>query len=163
MAQIKKIVKPGDLIRGAAVGLAGLDKDGNVIGYKAAAADAGKVLTVGEDGSVAPAEGGGGSKYMHILSFKSTTHKFSAIATIINDDETPFTQTDLIAYLTTIGVDNVNGYPFTGWGFDGANALMFLNEVTLRFGNLTFLGETVDGQQANVGDSGTLHDLVLTI
>lgn len=32
MAQIKKIVKPGDLIRGAKVGVAGLDKDGNVIG-----------------------------------------------------------------------------------------------------------------------------------
>ena len=32
MAQIKKIVKPGDLIRGASVGLAGLDKDGNVVG-----------------------------------------------------------------------------------------------------------------------------------
>ena len=32
MAQIKKIVKPGDLIRGAKVGVAGLDKDGNIIG-----------------------------------------------------------------------------------------------------------------------------------
>ena len=32
MAQIKKIVKPGDLIRGAKVGVAGLDKDGNVVG-----------------------------------------------------------------------------------------------------------------------------------
>lgn len=50
MAQIKKIVKPGDLIRGAKVGLAGLDKDGNVIGTPGiavpnpAAGDDGKYL-----------------------------------------------------------------------------------------------------------------------
>lgn len=35
-------------------------KDGDIEEYKADAADAGKVLTVGEDGGVAPAEGGGG-------------------------------------------------------------------------------------------------------
>lgn len=39
MAQIKKIVKPGDLIRGASVGLAGIDKDGNVIAAGIAAKD----------------------------------------------------------------------------------------------------------------------------
>ena len=52
MAQIKKIVKPGDLIRGAKVGPAALDKDGNVITLKDLAANAGKVLTVNSDGTV---------------------------------------------------------------------------------------------------------------
>ena len=39
MAQIKNIKKPGDLIRGAKVGVAGLDKDGNVIGTGIAVED----------------------------------------------------------------------------------------------------------------------------
>lgn len=56
MAQIKNIKKPGDLIRGAKVGVAGLDKTGNVIGIPGivlpavSAADAGKVPMVGIDG-----------------------------------------------------------------------------------------------------------------
>ena len=85
MAQIKNIKKPGDLIRGASVGLAGLDKDGNVVGYKAAAADAGKVLTVGEDGSVSPAEGGGGGStlYKHNISVHSTSSPYLSFSTVI--------------------------------------------------------------------------------
>ena len=56
MAQIKKIVKPGDLIRGAKVGVAGLDKTGNVIGIPGitlpatSQSDAGKIPVVGSDG-----------------------------------------------------------------------------------------------------------------
>ena len=43
MAQIKNIKKPGDLIRGAKVGVAGLDKDGNVISIQTADVQAGYV------------------------------------------------------------------------------------------------------------------------
>ena len=60
MAQIKKIVKPGDLIRGAKVGVAGLDKDGQIVAFTASPEDAGKVLTVGEDGSIILAKASGG-------------------------------------------------------------------------------------------------------
>ena len=61
MAQIKKIVKPGDLIRGAKVGVAGLDKDGQIVAFTASPEDAGKVLTVGKDGSIILAKASGGN------------------------------------------------------------------------------------------------------
>ena len=59
MAQIKNIKKPGDLIRGASVGLAGLDKDGNVVGTPGKAVptpsqnDIGKILTVDSQKQIA--------------------------------------------------------------------------------------------------------------
>ena len=124
MAQIKKIVKPGDLIRGASVGLAGLDKDGNVVGYKAAATDAGKVLTVGEDGSVAPAEGGGGSTlYRHDIFF---TADVNVGITIINNDPTPFNDFSVLgAYMKNKGWTGGNAMiPATGYFKQGDEILI---------------------------------------
>ena len=46
MAQIKKIVKPGDAVRGAKVGLAALDKDGLVKSFPIPANSTGKYLGI---------------------------------------------------------------------------------------------------------------------
>ena len=46
MAQIKKIVKPGDTVRGAKVGLAALDKDGLVKSFPIPANSTGKYLGI---------------------------------------------------------------------------------------------------------------------
>lgn len=114
MAQIKNIKKPGDLIRGASVGLAGLDKDGNVIGYKAAAADAGKVLTVGEDGSVTPAEGGGGSQlFRHVITTREINNGMAVSFSFDCDVENPFTSISSVCqYL----VDNFSNKDFVASG-----------------------------------------------
>ena len=144
MAQIKKIVKPGDLIRGASVGLAGLDKDGNVVGYKAAAADAGKVLTVGEDGSVTPAPGGGGgTKYLHQI-FMPFTGPVGYLY-YINDSETPFTTIGSI--VSEIFSDKSINYRYpifgTGWTSTGYNTiatyLWKYSEENVRIGGYTGL------------------------
>lgn len=63
MAQIKKIVKPGDLIRGAKVGVAGLDKDGNVVGFNAGPEASGKVLGFDENGDPVLIDPSSGTQY----------------------------------------------------------------------------------------------------
>lgn len=63
MAQIKKIVKPGDLIRGAKVGVAGLDKDGNVVGFNAGPEASGKVLGFDENGDPVLVDPSSGQQY----------------------------------------------------------------------------------------------------
>lgn len=126
-------------------------KDGDIEEYKADPTDAGKVLTVGEDGSVAPAEGGGGGSqvYRHLLSAytsggsQTLTYRFE----IINDDPTPFTDGTIIPYILsnvlkqagdTIGV--------TGCVWDGvqsADTLYIANRLQNVVGSIRiYIGNT---------------------
>ena len=63
MAQIKNIKKPGDLIRGAKGGVAGLDKDGNVVGFNAGPEASGKVLGFDENGDPVLIDPSSGTQY----------------------------------------------------------------------------------------------------
>lgn len=67
-------------------------KDGDIEEYKADPTDAGKVLTVGEDGSVAPAEGGGGSQlYQHTITTREINNGIAISFNFVCDVESPFT------------------------------------------------------------------------
>ena len=109
MAQIKNIKKPGDLIRGAKIGVAGLDKDGNVVGtgidtediaiYPESGSE-GDVLTLGETGPEWAPPSGGSSLYMHNLTVYSASSPFlSFSAVIISNDSTVMSSTAFHNYL----------------------------------------------------------------
>lgn len=111
MAQIKKIVKPGDLIRGAKVGVAGLDKDGNVVGMSGIAvpspevADIGKVLTAAATGPVWLNVPGASHSYFHMNCIwgnrdDPTWQSLSMSAITITPNDTPITS--FADFVTTI-------------------------------------------------------------
>ena len=73
-------------------------KDGDIEEYKADPTDAGKVLTVGEDGGVAPAEGGGGGMYCHHVYIGSNSGNCLS-AKIINSNSEAFTFDSFKSYI----------------------------------------------------------------
>lgn len=94
-------------------------KDGDIEEYKADPTDAGKVLTVGEDGSVAPA-GGVGGKYKHNITLVSSSSSSPLICnfSIINDSQESFTTesaiSDEILSQGFNGVNDLNTLSATG-------------------------------------------------
>lgn len=80
MAQIKNIKKPGDLIRGAKVGVAGLDKDGNVVGFNAGPDAAGKVLGFDENGDPVLIDPSSGTVYKYNINLEPMTDNIGNIS-----------------------------------------------------------------------------------
>ena len=72
-------------------------KDGDIEEYKADPTDAGKVLTVGEDGGVSPAVGGV-NLYSHLIEGRAALGWARAV--VINDSNTPFTLDTFYEFLT---------------------------------------------------------------
>ena len=104
MAQIKKIVKPGDLIRGASVGLAGLDKDGNVVSAKYSTTDAGKMLSIDSSGNIVPVIPGSGKTYAHnITYYNESGAQHQLFFTLFSSDDTPLTYATAAALIFNQG------------------------------------------------------------
>ena len=153
MAQIKKIVKPGDLIRGASVGLAGLDKDGNVVGYKAAAADAGKVLTVGVDGSVAPAEGGSDSLYRHQVEINITGGTYEGLSitgikgllVVYNRSNTPLTKQSILDLIASDEPLVLPVFPSVQPGYLSGNHSLSIQSMSITYRSATSMYVNISG------------------
>lgn len=83
-------------------------KDGDIEEYKADATDVGKVLTVGEDGSIAPAESGGEGKiyYNHLLVITTNNNLIPIYCSIILSIGEQLTIETLKAMLTEKGYNS---------------------------------------------------------
>lgn len=149
MAQIKNIKKPGDLIRGAKVGVAGLDKDGNVIGTGIDTEDIATFPEGAQNGDVLAWGGETGPEWRphypesgsegDVLTLGETGPEWAqpsgggtynhyvtvnddVTLHIVTDSPTPFTLTTLKAYLVKIKNDNnINPYSYYRLAGIGSN------------------------------------------
>ena len=152
MAQIKKIVKPGDLIRGAKVGVAGLDKDGNVIGVPGitvpapAASDVGKALTAGSNGPVWSTIPGVTPLYYHPVAIYGTADGsysgLSASLVILTNRAERFTTwTDLLTWVRNNNISYLS--PASGSVYTGA-ARLIISWIDVKATSVSFRGHLVN-------------------